>query len=90
MSSTSQKHKNFISEPMGEKGVDELAGIGAVLGERLIEKGFVKAYMVLGQFLILNKDEDLFKTWLKDTIKANSKQANDCFTCLNEWSNNFM
>ena len=46
--------------------------------------------MVLGQFLILNKDEDLFKTWLKDTIKANAKQANDCFTCLNEWSNNFM
>ena len=47
MSSTSQKHKNFISEPMGEKGVDELAGIGAVLGERLIEKGFVKVRSAL-------------------------------------------
>lgn len=39
---TSQKHQNFISEPMGDKSVTDLAGIGEVLGKRLSNKGYDK------------------------------------------------
>ncbi|XP_067938727.1 barrier-to-autointegration factor B-like [Watersipora subatra] len=85
MSSTSQKHRNFIAEPMGEKAVSELAGIGPVLSGRFTEKGFDQAYVVLGQFLLLKKDEELFQDWIKETIQANSKQARDCCNCLKEW-----
>ena len=90
MSSTSQKHRNFVAEPMGEKAVTELAGIGNVLGKRLEEQGYDKAYVVLGQFLVLRKDEELFLEWIKDTAKANSKQAGDCHNCLKDWCDAFL
>ena len=38
--STSQKHRNFVAEPMAEKPVTDLAGIGEVLGGRLKSEGF--------------------------------------------------
>ena len=44
MSSTSQKHKDFVAEPMGEKKVTALAGIGDALGKRLEDKGFDKVH----------------------------------------------
>ncbi|XP_069665467.1 LOW QUALITY PROTEIN: barrier-to-autointegration factor [Haliaeetus albicilla] len=90
MSSTSQKHRDFVAEPMGEKPVGTLAGIGDVLGKKLEEKGFDKAYVVLGQFLVLRKDEELFREWLKETCGANAKQSRDCSGCLREWCDAFL
>jgi len=87
---TTQKHRRFVAEPMGEKPVTELAGIGEALGGRLREKGFDKAYMLLGQFLLLKKDPDLFTMWLKEASGANSKHASDCFNCLSEWCTEFL
>lgn len=40
--STSQKHRDFIMEPMGQKNCTDLAGIGVKLGERLTTEGFDK------------------------------------------------
>ena len=90
MSSTSQKHRNFVSEPMGEKPVTDLAGIGEVLGGKLKEKGYDKAYVVLGQFLVLRKDQEMFMDWIKDECGANKKQGGDCYHCLKEWCDAFL
>ncbi|KAJ8045114.1 Barrier-to-autointegration factor [Holothuria leucospilota] len=90
MSSTSKKHRDFVGEPMGDKGVTDLAGIGEVLGTRLKDRGFHCAYNVLGQFLVLNKNEELFMDWLKDTAGANAKQGRDCYNCLKDWCDSFL
>lgn len=79
-----------MAEPMADKSVKALSGIGDALGNRLEEKGFDKAYVVLGQFLVLKKDEELFRDWLKDTCGANVKQQGDCYNCLSEWCNAFL
>jgi len=61
MSSTSQKHKNFVCEPMGEKPVTELAGIGDVLGGKLEEAGFDKVRCTYNLHL---EKQWIFKTLL--------------------------
>ncbi|CAG05100.1 unnamed protein product [Tetraodon nigroviridis] len=90
MSTTSQKHRNFVGEPMGDKPVTALSGIGEVLGRSLEHKGFDKAYVVLGQFLLLKKDVELFTEWLKDVSGANVRQAGSCAQCLKEWCDAFL
>uniref|UniRef100_A0A2K6Q234 Barrier-to-autointegration factor n=1 Tax=Rhinopithecus roxellana TaxID=61622 RepID=A0A2K6Q234_RHIRO len=80
---TSQKHRDFVAEPMGEEPV-------GILGKKLEERGFDKACVVLGQFLVLKKDEDPFQEWLKHTCGANAKQSQDCFGCLPEGCDAFL
>ncbi|XP_038074987.1 barrier-to-autointegration factor-like [Patiria miniata] len=87
---TTNKHRQFVSEPMRDKAVTELGGIGPASGEKLGEAGFEKAYNVLGQFLVLNKDKQLFTDWLKARTPANNKCANDCYNCLKDWSDAFV
>ncbi|XP_051831614.1 barrier-to-autointegration factor-like [Antechinus flavipes] len=88
--STSQKHRDFVAEPMGEKSVRCLAGIGEVLGKKLEDRGFDKAYMVLGHFLLLKKNERHFQEWLNDVCGANAKQSRDCIGCLQDWCDAFL
>ncbi|KAM6956681.1 barrier-to-autointegration factor [Aplochiton taeniatus] len=90
MSTTSQKHRDFVAEPMGDKPVTALSGIGEVLGKKLEYQGFDKAYVVLGQFLLLRKDLEMFCDWLKDTSGANTRQSASCSQCLKEWCDAFL
>ncbi|XP_024885654.1 barrier-to-autointegration factor B, partial [Temnothorax curvispinosus] len=48
------------------------------------------AYVVLGQYLVLKKNKELFQEWMKDACSANSKQSTDCYQCLTDWCEEFL
>uniref|UniRef100_A0A8C2T1T0 Barrier-to-autointegration factor n=1 Tax=Coturnix japonica TaxID=93934 RepID=A0A8C2T1T0_COTJA len=72
------------------KMVAAVRGSGGLRGERPRLRGSVVAYVVLGQFLVLKKDEELFREWLRDACGANAKQSRDCSGCLREWCDAFL
>ncbi|VDK47099.1 unnamed protein product [Anisakis simplex] len=99
MSTTSLKHREFISEPMGEKEVTAVAGIGPAYGEKLTKAGFDKAYVLFGQFLLLKKDKELFIDWLRsnpypfifqEVASVSSHHATSAYNCFKEWSEQFI
>ena len=87
---TSEVHKKFVKEPMGDKSVRDLAGVGDKLGARLEEKGINKASQVFGQFHRVAKDEGQLKQWMHKKCGANSFQAGQTYACLKEWNENYM
>ena len=64
---TSLKYLMFVDESMAGKPVTELAGIGEELGKNLSDKGFNKSSIILGQFLVQDMNEKLFKDGLNKT-----------------------
>lgn len=80
-----KKHLKFVKEPIGEKTVFELQGIGEALGGRLEKKGFGLAKDLRDMYLQLNGDENEFLHWINKECGANKKQGGDCYRCLKEW-----
>uniref|UniRef100_A0A8C8S5G5 Barrier-to-autointegration factor-like protein n=1 Tax=Pelusios castaneus TaxID=367368 RepID=A0A8C8S5G5_9SAUR len=90
MATKTPKFKAFVSEPMGDKDIAAVDGINDELGLKLAAKGFDKAYILLGQFLLLKQDSAVFQRWLKGTYGASPSQAQQCASCLKEWCYAFL
>ncbi|XP_074065487.1 barrier-to-autointegration factor-like protein [Macrotis lagotis] len=86
----SVKLRTFLGEPIGEKCVAFVDGVDRDLSGRLRERGFDKAYVLLGQFLLMHKKEEDFQSWLIMVFGASQEAAQRISRCLREWSITFM
>ncbi|VDO62932.1 unnamed protein product [Haemonchus placei] len=85
-----KKNSDFINEPMGDKPVTDVAGIGPSYGMKLAQIGYVKASALYGRFLQLNKDESLFTQWLKDEAGIPLGPAKTAYNCLKAYAQKFL
>jgi nucleotidyltransferase/DNA polymerase involved in DNA repair len=85
---TTKKHRKFVNEPLGEKPVEDIPGIGEAHGKKLREQGFDKAYKVLGQFLLQGKNKEAFVDWLRETAKVTERDAIglQSYNAIKEWT----
>ncbi|KAH8247946.1 hypothetical protein KR038_003914 [Drosophila bunnanda] len=84
------KKKKFLNESIGDKEATDLPGINSVLGKRLSDAGFEKAYNLLGKFLVFKKDKEQFVAWMEKVCQANPEQASACYECLSNWCELFV
>ncbi|XP_051701325.1 barrier-to-autointegration factor-like protein [Oryctolagus cuniculus] len=90
MAHMSPKLRAFLSEPIGEKDVGCIDGISRELAINLVAKGFSKAYILLGQFLLMHKNETEFQNWIICCCGATECEAKRSSKCLKEWCTCFL
>jgi len=80
----------FMIDPIQDKLVTTMPGIKELVGWRLTGKGYDKAYVLLGQYLVCKKNRDLFIDWLMDYAGATENDATDCHEALRDWCEIFL
>ena len=86
----SRKYHLFIREPMSNKSVTNLVGVGKVLGRRFAARGFQEASTLFGQFHLVKKVKVLFMIWVMKKTGSNMGQAKDIYQCLFDWCKEFL
>ncbi|KAI3380953.1 hypothetical protein SNEBB_002550 [Seison nebaliae] len=90
MPTTTIKHERFRCEPMSDKGIEEIAGIGDVTAGQLRLRGYEKASQLLGRLLLFDRNEEDFIAWMKMNTKANEGMARRAFLCLQAWCDTYL
>ncbi|MFH4975300.1 hypothetical protein AB6A40_002009 [Gnathostoma spinigerum] len=86
MSPSSAAHCKFISEPMGDKPITAIPGIGPTCAAKFTNAGYEKANALFGKFLLLKKNKEGFIQFLKETGGMPEHHAKSVYECFDEWS----
>ncbi len=80
-----KKTRKFVSEPIGDKGILCIPGVGPAAQKKFQVDGITQPYQVLGTFM---QDQN-FMEWLKHYIRYKNHQA-QCATAIDVYYNNFV
>jgi len=50
----------------------------------------LQAYVLLGKFLNLGRDEITFSNWLQDETGASEQNAKAAYKCLRDWCDSYL
>lgn len=85
----SKKHRSVADEPIGDKPVEDIPGIGVQYGRMLRERGYIFARQVFFQFLSLNCDKEKFFEWLRGITGAQQNHLEQAYASLKEHLDQF-
>ncbi|XP_060584059.1 barrier-to-autointegration factor-like [Ruditapes philippinarum] len=86
---TTAKAQSFMSEPMGNKPLTAVGGIGTIFAQRLADKGFICAAQLYVHFLDMKRNEVHFKNWFYQVTAADPHFQNLCYYSMNGYYLNF-
>ena len=90
MADVTETHRKFVDEPIGNKLVSAVPGIGGAHKQTLNAINITKAYELLAVFLSKEMQEDSFKEWLKENLpNSNAVHRDCCYKALNEYFRNY-
>lgn len=76
----SSEDKNY--EKIGNKPINYIPGINGVYQQRLEENGYNNISVILGMFLLLKRNKDLFILWLMEEYKFPKIRATKCYVFM--------
>ncbi|KAI6240644.1 Barrier-to-autointegration factor [Aphelenchoides fujianensis] len=89
--STSKKHQDFVdAATIRNKEITDVPGVGPTYANRFQERGITKADQMLGQLLVVQKDEQKFANWTKETAGMRPGHSKAAYNSLNSWANQNM
>uniref|UniRef100_A0A0N5BU17 Barrier-to-autointegration factor n=1 Tax=Strongyloides papillosus TaxID=174720 RepID=A0A0N5BU17_STREA len=81
-----RKFRKFTEEPIDDKKVNEVPGVGNVLSKRLHDNGFIRAFQLYGMYLSTAKNDNKFKEWLKNDFHVNPVNADRITKTFSEYA----
>ena len=73
---TTKKRATFLCTPLRDMiSLSQIPGVGAVTHGRLLRAGMATPQQLVGQLMLLDRDDEAMKRWLKNVCAVREREA---------------